>query len=182
MNIVRLGGIAVVALSLSTLTPPVGAERPRDASSVAESTTGAEHREARFSEREYRHRVAKLRRLREIAVPCRQGIVGGDRSWCGGLAIEKDRLRELELEPRRRRLVQPQVGVARAERDQDRAVFPRGLGRLEGGQHVEVPVWSRGQDGWNHEQREDETPHPLIIAETAAPPPEAVADREKERG
>ena len=64
MNIVRLGGIAVVALSLSTVTSPVVAEKPRDASSVDESTAGAEQREARFSERDYRHRVAKLRRLR----------------------------------------------------------------------------------------------------------------------
>ena len=67
MNIVGLGGIAVVALSLGTLTPPVGAEKPQDRARVVESTAGTQHEQARFAEREYRHRVGKLRRLREIA-------------------------------------------------------------------------------------------------------------------
>ena len=67
MNIVRFAGVSVVALTLGAMTPPVGAEKPRDAGAVVESTAGTEQGEARFAEREYRHRVAKLRRLREIA-------------------------------------------------------------------------------------------------------------------
>ncbi len=66
MNIVRLGVMAVVALSLVAATPTVGAEEPQDRARVAESTT-VEHHQATLAEREYRHRLAKLRRLSEIA-------------------------------------------------------------------------------------------------------------------
>ena len=66
MNIVRLEVMAVVALSLVAATPTVGAEEPQDRARVT-STTGVEHHEATLAEREYRHRLATLRRLREIA-------------------------------------------------------------------------------------------------------------------
>ncbi len=66
MNIVRLEVMAVVALSLVAATPTVGAEEPQDRARVT-STTGVEHHEAALAEREYRHRLATLRRLREIA-------------------------------------------------------------------------------------------------------------------